>query len=345
MRFIGSKSLLLSHIKREIEKADSVQSILDLFSGSGIVSAFLAKEGYEVTSNDFLYFSYVLSRGTIGISQKPTFSKLGIKDAIGFLNKLQLSDTKYDLSECFIYCNYSPNDSCQRMYFQSDNAIKIDIIRKQIEDWKCAEKLNDDEYFYLLASLINAIPFVSNITGTYGAYLKYWDIRTYKPLILKAPEIQQLKRKVKCFNLDYKCLLKESCDVLYADPPYNSREYLPNYHILETVARYDNPSIKGKTGIREYSRQKSDFCKKNKVEKAFENLIQNSNAKYMIISYNNEGLLQKEKLCELCNDYSYPNTFHVTEIEYRRYKNKIPNNKLGLKELLFFFRKKEYGIY
>lgn len=340
MRFIGSKSLLLSYIKEEIEKAGKVRTILDIFSGSGIVSSFLVQSGYEVTSNDFLYFSYVLLRGTIGLKEKPSFNKLGIADIFGCLNNLRLSDTKYELADCFIYSNYSPHESCERMYFQRENAIKIDVIRKQIEDWKESKIINEDEYYYLLASLINAIPYVSNITGTYGAYLKYWDKRTYNPLTLKEPEIEQFKNKVVCYNVDYKKFPRLHFDLLYADPPYNSREYLPNYHILETVAKYDNPKIKGKTGIREYSEQKSDFCKKDKVEQAFDTLICNSNVDYILISYNNEGILSTEKLCNLCESYSYPGTFHLKEIEYRRYKNKIPNNKAGLKELLIFFKKK-----
>ena len=340
MRYIGGKSLLLNYIHSEISELKDVNTITDIFSGSGVVSAFLADKGYNVLSNDLLYFSYVLTRGTIGIKKEPQFKKLGIKNVVDYLNNLQLTDTAYSLDDCFIYRNYSPNGSCNRMYFQNENAIKIDIIRMQIEEWKNANLLSDDEYFYLLSSLINAVPYVSNITGTYGAYLKFWDKRTYNPLILKTPDIISRKGKIHCFNLDYSQMLGNKSDLLYADPPYNSREYLPNYHVLETIAKYDNPIIKGVTGIRDYSNQKSEFCKKSTVAAAFEKLIKNANSEFILISYNNEGLMPTEKLKELCLDYAVSNSFHLTEIDYRRYKNKIPNNKAGLKEQLYFLRRK-----
>ena len=84
-------------------------------------------------------------------------------------------------------------------------------------------------------------------------------------------------------------MLNIKCDLLYADPPYNAREYVPNYHILETIAKYDYPQIRGITGLRNYDTQKSDFCKKDRIIAAFDNLIGNSKCKYILISYNNEG--------------------------------------------------------
>ena len=339
MRYIGGKSLLLDSLLTEIKDMRDIHTILDIFSGSGVVGAFFAGHGYKVLSNDLLYFSYVLARGTIGIEHEPKFRELGIADVINYLNTLDISDTEYAPADCFVYRNYSPNENCGRMYFQNHNAMKIDVIRMRIEDWKNAGVLSKDAYFYLLAALINAVPYVSNITGTYGAYLKYWDKRTYDPLQLKKPKLVKKAEKADCYNLDYKQMLGEQVDLLYADPPYNSREYLPNYHILETIARYDRPSIKGITGIREYKEQKSDFCKKATVEHAFESLLRDAKAKYILISYNNEGLISTAKLSEICQSYAKGNSFHLTEIAYRRYKNKIPNNTEGLKEQLYFLRR------
>ena len=151
------------------------------------------------------------------------------------------------------------------MYFRPENALKIDIIRMTIEKWKNNSLISENEYFYLLSALINAVPFVANITGVYAAYLKYWDERTYKSIQLKKPVIINNSQDNECYNLDYTELLNKNCDLLYADPPYNSREYLPNYHVLETIARYDYPEIYGVTGMRNYDNQKSVFCKKNMV--------------------------------------------------------------------------------
>lgn len=340
MRYIGGKSLLLNDISDVIaEKCKDVKTIMDVFAGSGVVSNYFKQKGYHVISNDFLYFSYVLVRGTVGISSVPKFEKLPYEDVTGYLNHLSLEESGYSLKDCYIYNNYSPNEQCERMYFQNDNAIKIDVIRMKIEQWFNENKITEDEYYYLLAMLINAVPYVANITGVFGAYLKFWDKRTYKKLQLEKPEIVAGNQYVRCMNCDYLKALKEPADLLYADPPYNSREYLPNYHVLETIAKYDRPKIHGVTGMRSYESQKSIFCRKNTVHEAFEQLIRECRSRYIIISYNNEGLMRTEELSELCKKYATQNSFQLVELDYRRYKNKIPNNRSGLKEQLYFLRR------
>ena len=320
MRYIGGKSLLLNNIYDIVrDNCENVNSILDIFAGSGAVSQYFSNKGFDVISNDFLYFSYVINRGTIGIKNEPTFSKLHIDDVFSYLNNLNIEQTDFSLRDCFIYNNYSPHEKCERMYFQNENAIKIDIIRLQISQWFKEGKITEDEFFYLLAALINAVPYISNITGTYGAYLKFWDKRTFNPLVLYPyTDFSSNNKAMQCENKDFSEVLSEKTDILYADPPYNSREYLPNYHILETIARYDYPSIKGVTGLRNYDKQKSPFCRKNKVQDAFEKLILESQAKYIVISYNNEGLISTENLSEICQSYAIDNSFKLYEYDYRR---------------------------
>lgn len=340
MRYIGGKSNLLTDIENVImTSTQNVHTIVDIFSGSGVVSSYFKSQNYNIIGNDIMYFSYVLSRGTTGINHVPTFSRLGIRNPIDFLNNLTIENTDIDISNCFIYQNYSPHDHVTRMYFQTKNAIKIDIIRITIENWKKQHLINDDEYFYLLAALIAAVPYVSNITGVYGAYLKHWDARTYHDLTLKQPEIIANGRTAVFYNENCDRLLPAiTGDLLYADPPYNSRQYLPNYHILETIALYDNPDIHGVTGLRNYQEQKSDFCTSKKVEDAFRRLIENAQTRYLLISYNNEGLLSTERLSALCQEYALPNTFQLHQIDYRRYNN-AGTSPGGVTEQLYFFEK------
>lgn len=341
MRYIGGKGLLLDFIDRAIaENTQGVRTVMDIFAGSGIVSSHLKECGYNVVSNDILYFSYVLSRGTLPFGEKPSFECLGGIDAVDFLNRLRLEDTSFSQEQLFITNNYSPNAGCERMYFQPKNAIKIDIIRLKIEEWRKQELLSDDEYFYLLASLINAVPFVANITGVYAAYLKYWDIRTYNDIVLTHPDLIKNGSVSACYNKDYRDILPNiNADLVYADPPYNKREYAPNYHILETIARYDYPQIKGVTGLRP-TESKSPFCSPKTVFNAFLDLIEKSSSRYIAISYNNEGLMAPGALTDMCLNFAVPGTFRLIECPYRRYKNKIPNNKKGLKEQLYLFEKK-----
>lgn len=345
MRYIGGKSLLLDNIGQAIdENMDNVQSTIDIFSGSGAVSQYLKRRGYRTYTNDYLYFSYSIQRGSTALNRRPSFKALGIKNPIKFLNDLKLEDTDYRLEDCFIYNNYSPNEHCERMYFQNDNAIKIDIIRLTIESWHQKGQIDDDGYFYLLASLLLAVPYVSNITGVYAAYLKFWDVRTYNSLILKDPKEEGLLfsngRRNRSFNEDYHELLRMRSDLLYADPPYNEREYLPNYHILETIAKYDYPVVHGVTGMRNYRDKKSLFCSKKTVARAFEELLAETQSRYVLISYNTEGLMSTQDLSELCRQYAVNNSFRLIETDYRRYKNKIPNNTPGLKEQLYFLQRR-----
>ena len=344
MRYIGGKTNLLGDIENVIEmKMQNVNTVIDVFSGSGAVAAYLKEKNYNVIGNDIMYFSYVLNRGTTALDMVPAFDDLrnnGIDDPIDFLNSLSLEKSGFDLKECFVYQNYSPHDDIKRMYFQNDNAVRIDIIRMTIEKWKQQALIDDDEYFYLLASLIAAVPYLSIIAGVYGAYLKHWDKRTYNSLVLKRPVIIH-RGHVEFFNENCDTLLPKANirgDLLYADPPYNSRQYLPNYHVLETIARYDDPAIHGVTGMRDYETQKSDFCMSRKVEGAFDRLIQEAQTRYVLISYNNEGLLPTEKLTEICEKYARPGTFELIQMDYRRYNN-AGTTPGGVKEQLYFFEK------
>ena len=174
----------------------------------------------------------------------------------------------------------------------------------------------------------------------YAAYLKFWDKRSYNDLALVPPPLVGDKGVCLSYNLPCNELLNRvKADVLYADPPYNSRQYLPNYHILETIARYDRPEIHGVSGMREYSEQKSDFCQKALVKEAFRAMIAKADVRYVVISYNNEGLLSTEELSEICREYAKEDTFKLIETGYRRYKSKIPNESEGLKEQLYVFEK------
>ena len=163
MRYIGGKRLMIDNIMEAIkENTVDVKTVMDQFCGSGAVTSAFKKNGYKTISNDLIYFSYVLQRGTVCINKKSKFLNLNIQNPIEYLNNLKLEDTDIKIEDCFIYNNYSPNDNCERMYFQNENAIKIDIIRTTIENWKKDNLINEDEYFYFLASLLNAVPYVSN---------------------------------------------------------------------------------------------------------------------------------------------------------------------------------------
>lgn len=345
MRFIGSKILLLKNIEyvisQNIKDWKSLKTFCDIFSGTTVVSQYF-KKYFKIISNDLLYFSYVMQKCYVENNINPEFSKLDLnkkKDVYIYLNS-QKQNSK-DFEDFFIYKNYSPNKKFNRQYLTSKNAAKIDLIRIILENWKNNKNINLNEYYVLLTSLIEAVPFVSNIAGTYGAYLKNWDKRAFLDINLREPNIFNNKKKNISFNEDANNLInKIDGDILYLDPPYNSRQYLPNYHLLETIAKYDNPILKGKTGMRDYSKEKSMFCQKSSAEDVLFELIKNANFSYIILSYSTDGIISELVLEKIFKKFS-KNIYRKYRFEYRRYKkDKVASNNKNLYELMFVIDKK-----
>jgi adenine-specific DNA-methyltransferase len=343
-RIIGSKYNLLQEIYNTLKKEQITgYSFFDVFSGSAIVGRFF-KRMFSVISNDNLYFSYVLQRALIVINKYPSFSNLNLKN-LSADPKIRIYQVLEYLNnakgvEGFVYKHYTPAskdiDGVERKYFSIENGKKIDAIRIKIEEWFKNNYISDDEYFYLIASLLFAVQKVANISGTYGAFNKFWDPRSYKTITLKYIEIIPSKFDHKAYNEDIFNLLKEiSCDVAYIDPPYNSRQYIDNYHLLETIAKYDNPEIKGKTGLREgRDNKKSVFCDKENVKNAFLKLLTELKTKYVLISYNSDGLLSKNQIIQILKESEFERV-KCYEIPYRRFKSNNNSKKSELSEYLF----------
>jgi len=340
MRFIGSKSNLLENIEIVVNEniTDKVDTFMDLFSGTGTVGEFFKKK-YRIISNDILYFSYILQKAKIENNSIPKFlglKKIGIEDPLYYLE-----NEKFEITDkFFITKNYSPYLDCERMYFTVENASRIDFIRLKINEWKEKSYITEKEFAYLLATLIEAVPYISNISGTYGAYLKHWDNRALSNLKLRRIDIIDNQRNNKCYNEDANELIKKvRGDILYIDPPYNGRQYITNYHLLETIARYDEPSIYGKTGLRPYEKDKSLYCLKSEVFNVFEELIKKAKFRNIIVSYSSDGLLTEEEIKSIMIKYGIKDTYKVYKIPYRKYKSKHKQLHNELYEYIFYIQK------
>ncbi|MEE1003070.1 MAG: Dam family site-specific DNA-(adenine-N6)-methyltransferase [Acutalibacteraceae bacterium] len=344
MRFIGSKTNLLKNIDMVIsENTDGNENVFcDIFSGTGAVARYF-KPRYEIISNDVLHFSYVIQKATVENNSKPSFSRLrniGISDPFKFLEETQIQILNYNDDNYFITKNYTPHDDCERMYVSNKNAARIDFIRKTIEAWKNENLLNELEYYYLLAGLIEGVPSVSNITGTYGAYLKHWDKRTFKDLEMVRLDVINNKRNNKSYNKDANKLIEElSGDILYLDPPYNSRQYAPNYHLLETISKYDYPEIHGVTGMRTYDDLKSPFCVKGEVFDAFEDLISRAKFRNIVMSYSTDGLMTSNEIERILKRHGIEETYKMYSIPYRQYMSKKTKQTECLYEYIFYIKK------
>ncbi len=353
MRYYGCKNRLLDFLEEGVKKTnlDRGASFCDLFSGTTVVAQFFKKKGYTVIANDMLEFSYALARAYIKNNKYPLFKGLkGMVDGVNgnIENIIKVIEYLNNMPpvEGFIYRNYCPGDTKklehQRQYFSDENGRKIDAIRSKLQEWREKELLSKDEFYILLASLIEAVPYVANISGNYAAYLKSWDPRALKPLTLKTPSILPGSNKNMAFKTDANELMRTiSCDILYMDPPYNERQYAPNYFMLELIAEGwfndDKPQIYGKTGMRPYEQQKSAYCQKRYVKNVFSDLVMNADTKFMLLSYNDEGLMNENEIKDILSSRGRVKVF---ETGHRRYRsiNQDNTDRRTVKEKLYFVK-------
>lgn len=340
MRYIGNKTRLLDHLDcfmKEKGLIDESFVFCDAFSGTASVSKYFKNNFKEIISNDNLYFSYVLTQATLNPPITPLFSKLG-KDPFDYFN------SNYDLSykNGFFYNTYAPEKGA-RMYFSDKNAMFIDFIRETIEEWKRNDLLSQEEYYYLLASLIDSVSYVANVAGVYGAYLKKWDPRALKRMELRKFDYVISKKKTsKVYNKDILDFISDiEGDVLYLDPPYTKNKYTTQYHILETLAKNDHPEVKGKSGLRNMKEYSTSLSIPYEAEVTLEKIMKKAKFKHIVLSYSSDGIINKEFIEALFKRYGFSETFDVKEIEYNRYKNAKSKYNKTHKEYLFYIQKKD----
>jgi len=314
MNYIGSKLKLSDFIEQSIcETVGEMKeaTFCDIFAGTGIVGRRFKKRTKKVIANDIEYYSYVLNRNYIG--------NTGNMEQSSLLEELNRTEE----AEGFIYQHYALGGHGERQYFSDENARKIDAIRQRIESWREEGRIDEDQYFFFLASLIESADKVANTASVYGAYLKQLKRSAQKPLVLEAAEFEKIGEGHEVYQEDANELIgKISGDILYMDPPYNQRQYGANYHLLNTIARYDAFIPKGKTGLREYIR--SDYCKKAVVLERFEALIKNADFNYIFLSYNNEGLMQSQEVEKIMQKYG---RYHLATTQYQRFKADKTENR------------------
>lgn len=338
MNYIGSKYSLLPFLEASIlsiiDKDCNV--FCDLFAGTGIVGRHFKQKGFSVIANDLQHYSYVLNQHYIANTQVLPFIKL--LSQIPELDNTAAPQRKHVVcaylsqlapQKGFIYQNYCAGGTAgqehERLYFTDENGMRCDAIRIQIEDWYQQYLITKEEYYFLLTSLLESIDKLANTASVYGAFLKKIKRSAANPLVLQAAEhsLEDGDHQVFCGNSN-KLVGNIHCDVLYLDPPYNHRQYAPNYHLLETISLYDSPPLSGKTGLRAYAHQKSDYSSKAKVRQAFEELIRNANARYIFLSYNNEGLLS---LADIEAIMSTRGSYGVFTKKYNRFKADKTENR------------------
>ena len=342
MRYLGSKVKLLEQIESVIDKNNiEGETFADLFAGTGCVGDYF-KSRYKIISNDFLYYSYVFNKAKLmnaGIPQFKCFNKKYCKNIFEWLNSREyVPDDTY-----FVYKNYTPIGN--RMFFTKKNGIKIDGVRKTIESLYGDGVLEEKEYFFLVASLLESVTKVSNTSGTYEAYFKFWDSRAEKDFILEPLElnsVDELKENVVLCEDVNKLVRNISGDIAYIDPPYTVTQYVSAYHMLETISKDDSPAIKGVGGKRGRGDKNSLYAQRTQAKRIFEDLFRQIQFEHVLISYSNQGLVPLEELIELARKFAVDGEVQVNHFDYREYQNHRSSNKRNgnnLSEVVIYFKK------
>ena len=274
-RYLGSKAKLLPFIHEIVEKeCENFDSFLDLFGGTGNVAWSFNERDKKVMVNDILeanYLSYITFFGKQSVD----------KDKITIL--LKRYNRTAECEDNYFSKNFAGT------FFSEDNCKKIGFIRDDIERRFANKELNEREKAMLVTSLIYAMDKIANTVGHYDAYRMKGNLN--RDLILEMPEIPEngINDNNEIYKEDANKLIKHlNADIVYIDPPYNSRQYCDAYHLLENVASWKKPKVFGTARKMDRSSLKSDYCSK-KAPIVFDELIKNIKAKYILVSYNNMG--------------------------------------------------------
>ena len=269
-RYLGNKYKLLSFINEVVENnCSGINTVADIFAGTGAVaSAFLDK---KIITNDTMYSNYICH---IAWFSPETFSEDKIISLITRYNALTVDEDNY-MTE-----NFSDT------YFSRVDCSKIGYIREDIEQQYANGTINNRERAILITSLLYAMDKIANTCGHYDAYRQGVEFDKHLELAVPMPNKDNNENN-QCYNIDANELVKTlEADLVYIDPPYNSRQYCDAYHLIENVARWEKPAVTGVARKMDRTALKSDYCTQ-KATKAFEELIENINAKYILLSYNN----------------------------------------------------------
>ncbi len=269
-RYLGNKYKLLPFISEVVNTyCEGISSVADIFAGTGAVAS--AFNDRQLITNDIMYSNYMCNSAWFG---SQSFDRSKIVRLISNYNEISVDEENY------MTINFADT------YFSKKDCAKIGYIREDIEKQYSQGKINERERALLIMSLIYAMDKIANTCGHYDAYIK--EAVFDKSLILSVPAVNSLNNPLnQCFNEDANKLVTHIySDLVYIDPPYNSRQYCDAYHLLENVACWNKPNVYGVAKKMDRTSMKSRYCTCS-AERAFQELVEKINAKYILFSYNN----------------------------------------------------------
>jgi adenine-specific DNA-methyltransferase len=283
IKYIGSKRKLIGELLQLIAALPRVETVLDLFSGTARVSSALREQGYRVTANDHNRYAFTLAHCYIAAEAERFAGEA--QRHIDLLNRLPGVPGYFTRTFC--------EDA---RYFQPKNGARIDAIREAI----AAQPLEAAVEAILLVSLMEAADRVDSTVGLQMAYLKQWAPRAYNDLELRLPVLSSGPAG-RALMLDAaECARSGSYDVVYLDPPYNQHKYLNNYHVWESLVRWDKPEVYGIARKRvDCQSYDSAYNSRPRIHAALRDLVDTLDARYLIVSFNNEGYVSEAEMHEI----------------------------------------------
>ncbi len=367
MRYLGNKTRLLPFIARALDRLGIAPGRAhDAFSGTASVGRALKARGWRVASSDLMTYSYVFQRAYVVSQRVPSFADLRAADpelraalrgarfrrAVasrggGALHAVAEYLAKWIEPEGgFISQEFSPDG--RRMYFTPSNAARIDAVRARLHTWREEGLVGDDGYFLLLAALLEGADRVANTAGVYAAFIKSWQPNATRPLDL-LPVAPVRGARGSTAHLGDAAVVARALgpvDLLYVDPPYNSRQYAGYYHVPEIIARGwlpECPTLSGKTGLLARGAPSSAWCRPREVSAALHVLLSATAARHVLVSYNSEGHLSEPALRRALAAVSVDGKVRRFTHAYRRYRADRDHARRtyrddGLRELLYHAR-------
>jgi len=303
IKYLGSKRKLLPVILRAVRSFPEARTVIDLFSGTSRVGHALKRAGYRVLANDHNAYAHTLARCYVQADREDVID--GAQKLVAEFNRLPGSPGYFTETFCV-----------KSRFFQPKNGARVDRIREAI-----AEKgLEPDLEAVMLVSLMEAADRVDSTTGLQMAYLKAWALRASNDLHLRVPDVLPRAKfgKGAAYEMDvFEAASRLEADVAYIDPPYNQHSYLGNYHVWETLVRWDKPEVYGVACKRLDCRsRRSVFNSRPKFYEAMARLVEGIRAGVLVVSFNNEGYLTREDVETILRQRG---SVGVIENDYKRY--------------------------
>ena len=299
IKYLGSKRVLIPRILEAIERFDGVGTVLDVFSGTSRVAHALKARGYRVHANDHNAYAATLATAYVQADRRRWLEPA--RRLIAELDALPGAPGWF--TETF----------CERSrYLRPENGARVDAIRERI----AALGLTPELEAVALVSLMEAADRVDSTVGVQMAYLKRWAPRSFQPLRLRVPELVDGEGSASCLEA-HEAAARFPADLAYLDPPYNQHSYLGNYHVWESLVRWDKPDVYGvamkRLDVRERS---SPFNRKGMIAGALRAVLDAVRARHLVVSFSDEGYLSVEAVRAMLAERG---SVTVAELPHRRY--------------------------